>query len=149
MNAAPLLNPFGPIDWTAVLPLFIVGGVAVLVLLLDVLMRKPNGSVSIGVGLAGLAAAGIYAARAVPFGTTHNAFFGGFMLGGFATVMQEVIVIAAMISLAMMRTNRNPQRIGGIVALLLWATSGAMLMAGAANLMTIFLGLELLSLALY
>ncbi|HET7815488.1 MAG TPA: NADH-quinone oxidoreductase subunit N [Candidatus Baltobacteraceae bacterium] len=149
MNAAPLVNPFGAIDWTAVVPLFIVGGVAVLVLLADLLTRKPNGSISTGIGIIGLAAAGIYAARAVPFGTTHNAFFGGFMLGGFATVMQEVIVIAAIVSLAIVRTNRNPQRMGGTVALLLWATTGAMLMAGAANLMTIFLGLELLSLALY
>ena len=32
---------------------------------------------------------------------------------------------------------------------MLWSACGAMLMAGAANLLTIFLGLELLSLGLY
>ena len=38
------------------------------------------------------------------------------------------------------------QRVAGAIALMLWSTCGAMLMAGAGNLMTIFLGLELLSL---
>lgn len=144
-----IVNPYHSNDWTAVIPLFIVGGTAVVVLLADLLVRKPNGWISIVLALAGLAGAGVYAATAVPFATTHNAFFGGFMLGGFATVMQEVIIIACALALAMFRLNHNPQRIGGTVALLLWATSGAMLMAGAANLMTVFLGLELLSLALY
>ena len=36
-----------------------------------------------------------------------------------------------------------------MTAIMLWSACGAMLMAGAANLMTIFLGLELLSLGLY
>jgi NADH-quinone oxidoreductase subunit N len=46
------------------------------------------------------------------------------------------------------RLGREDQTAGGL-ALMLWSASGAMLMAGAANLMTIFLGLELLSLGLY
>jgi NADH-quinone oxidoreductase subunit N len=40
-------------------------------------------------------------------------------------------------------------RVAGMVAIMLWSACGAMLMAGAANLMMIFLGLELLSLGLY
>jgi NADH:ubiquinone oxidoreductase subunit 2 (subunit N) len=40
-------------------------------------------------------------------------------------------------------------QVAGTTALLLWSASGAMLMAGANSLMTVFLGLELLSLALY
>ncbi|MFN2449609.1 MAG: NADH-quinone oxidoreductase subunit N [Candidatus Baltobacteraceae bacterium] len=142
-----ILNPYGALDWNAVAPLFIVAGAAVIVLLADLLVRKPNGWISIGIAIAGLLAAGAYAARS--FGTVHSAFAGGFLLGGFGIVMQETIVIGALLALAMIRVDRNPQRIGGSVALLLWATSGAMLMAGAGNLMTVFLGLELLSLALY
>ena len=142
-----IVNPFTALDWAAVTPLFIVAASAVAVLLADLLVRKPNGWISAGLGMAGLAAAGIYAG--LSFGIVHNAFYGGFMLGGFSVVMQDTIVIAALMTLALVRVNRKPERTGGAVALLLWATSGAMLMAGAANLMSIFLGLELLSLALY
>jgi NADH:ubiquinone oxidoreductase subunit 2 (subunit N) len=56
--------------------------------------------------------------------------------------------VAALFSLLL--AYARPRRSGGGgVALLLWSATGAMLMAGAANLLTIFLGFELLSLALY
>ena len=153
MTVSPITNPYTALDWSAVVPLFIVGGAAVVVLLADLLVRKANGWISIGLGMLGLVAAGVYAATSVyapgGFGAGHDAFNGGFMLGGFATVMQEIIVIASLYTLTIVRANRKPERLGGSIALLLWATAGAMLMAGAANLMTVFLGLELLSLALY
>ncbi|HET9096339.1 MAG TPA: NADH-quinone oxidoreductase subunit N [Candidatus Baltobacteraceae bacterium] len=140
-------NPYTWADWNAVFPLFIVGGTAVVILLVDLVMRKANGWVSILLGIAGLIGAALVAAQS--YGQTRNAFGGGFVLGGFAVVLQEVIIISAIFSLALFHATRRPERMGGVVALMLWATSGAMLMAGAANLMTIFLGLELLSLALY
>lgn len=143
-----MLNPYTWADWNAVLPLFIVAGAAVVILLADLVMRKANGWVAVGLGIAGLAAAGIIAGRDY-YGDAHNAFNGGFVQGGFAIVLQEVIIVSAIVSLAMFLASTRPERAGGIVALVLWATSGAMLMAGAANLMTVFLGLELLSLALY
>lgn len=140
-------NPYTWADWNAVLPLFIVAGTAVVILLADVAMRKAVGWISVGLGIAGLLAGGAVAAQS--YGMNRYTFDGGFMLGGFAVVLQEVIVISAIFSLTLLRVTERPERMGGIVALVLWATSGAMLMAGAANLMTIFLGLELLSLALY
>ena len=140
-------NPYTWADWSAVLPLFIVGGTAVVILLADLVMRKANGWVSIALGIAGLVAAAVYAAQG--YEQSHNAFYGGFIQGGFAVVLQEVILISAIFSLVLFNATQRPERMGGAVALVLWATSGAMLMAGAANLMTVFLGLELLSLALY
>ncbi len=140
-------NPYTWADWSAVLPLFIVGGAAVVILLVDLVMRKANGWVSIMLGIAGLAGAAVYAAQ--NYEQAHNAFYGGFIQGGFAVVLQEIILISAIFSLVLFHATRRPERMGGVVALVLWATSGAMLMAGAANLMTVFLGLELLSLALY
>lgn len=142
-----IANPYTWADWQTVLPLFIVAGTAVLILLADLVMRKANGWVSIGLGIAGLIAAAVVAAQS--YSLSRNAFDGGFVLGGFAVVLQEVIIISAIFSLALFHATRRPERMGGVVALMLWGTSGAMLMAGAANLMTIFLGLELLSLALY
>lgn len=135
-------------DWLAVLPLLMVGGGALLVLLADLVWPKHAPRfVSVALGIAVLVAAGAFAATT--YGHNYNAFNGGFVLGGFAVVFQEIIVVAAIFSLALYATFGRADRMAGIVALMLWSTTGAMLMAGAANLMTIFLGLELLSLALY
>jgi len=135
-------------DWLAVLPLLMVGGGALLVLLADLVWPKHAPRfVSLALGIAVLVTAGAFAATT--YGQNYNAFNGGFVLGGFAVVFQEIIIVAAIFSLALYATFGRADRLAGIVALMLWSTTGAMLMAGAANLMTIFLGLELLSLALY
>jgi len=138
---------YGWLDWQSVMPLFIVAGTAVVILLADLVMRKANGFVPLALGFTGLIAAAVVAGRS--YGLARDAFDGGFILGGFAVVLQEIVLVSAVFSIALFQAARRPERMGGIVALVLWATSGAMLMAGAANLMTVFLGLELLSLALY
>ncbi len=135
-------------DWLAITPLLIAGGGALIVLLVDLLWPKHAPRyVSLALGIGVLLAAGAFAATT--YGRSYDAFNGGFMLGGFAVVFQEIIVVSAIFSLALFGTFGRDDRMAGITALLLWSTTGAMLMAGAANLMTIFLGLELLSLALY
>lgn len=147
-NSAVITNPFTQADWNAVIPLFIVGGTALIVLLADLLSPKhANRYLSMLIGIAGLIAGGVYAANT--YGVAHDAFGGGFILGGFAVVFEEVIVISAIFSLVLYSAIGRADRLAGAVALMLWSTAGAMLMAGAANLMTIFLGLELLSLGLY
>ena len=143
-----LVNPYTQADWQGVIPLFVVGVTALIVLFADLLARKnAKREVSVGIGIAGLIVAGVLVARS--YGIDHAAFGGGFILGGFAVVMQEIIIVSAIVSLALYTHMSRDDRAAGVTALLLWSTSGAMLMAGAANLMTIFLGLELLSLALY
>lgn len=143
------LNLYGYQDWNAVTPLFIVGVTALIVLLADLVSRRHAPRwVSLSVGIAGLIVAGIFAAAGY-HRHGYDAFGGGFIAGGFAVVFQEVIVISAIVSLVLFSAIGRENRIAGITALLLWSTTGAMLMAGAGNLMTIFLGLELLSLALY
>ncbi len=143
-----LLIPFGNADWAAVAPLTIVALSALVVILADLTLpkalRRPAG---IGIGIAGLAVAGIVALGG--WGHPYSAFGGGFVRGGFAIVFQEIVVVAAIFSLLLGYTLGRDDQAGGAIALMLWSASGAMLMAGASNLMTIFLGLELLSLALY
>src|SRR6202000_1945799 len=68
---------------------------------------------------------------------------------GFSIVFSEVVVIATLATLGFGLGIGRDDQVAGSPALLLWSASGAMLMAGASNLMTIFLGLELLSLGLY
>jgi NADH-quinone oxidoreductase subunit N len=140
--------PFTAADWAAVLPMSIVAITALIVLLADFFTgRDAQRYVSVVVALLGTLAAAVVAAR--QFGHNHDAFFGGFMTGGFATVFQEIILIAAAGSVILYGAIGPSQRVAGMTAIMLWSACGAMLMAGAANLMMIFLGLELLSLGLY
>ena len=141
-------NPYTNQDWNAVLPLFSVGATALVVLLVDLFAKKHTSRYApILIGILGLLVAGVRAAMG--YGQNFNAFDGGFIQGGFATVFQEIIIVSAIFSLGLYSIIGKEERIAGSTALMLWSTAGAMLMAGAANLMTIFLGLELLSLALY
>jgi NADH-quinone oxidoreductase subunit N len=140
--------PFTAADWNAVAPIAVVAVTALLVLIVDLLARdNAPRYVSIVLGVFGGVAAGVLVAA--QFGHDHNAFFGGFMTGGFTSVFEEIVLLALLGSLILYGAIGASERIAETAALMLWSTCGAMLMAGAANLMTIFLGLELLSLALY
>jgi NADH-quinone oxidoreductase subunit N len=141
--------PFTSADWLALAPISVLAVTALVVLLVDLVTRTGTlpRYVPIAIGVLGAVAAGILAAQ--QFGHDHNAFFGGFMTGGFTTVFEEVVLIALIGSLILFGSIGARDRIAALTALMLWSTCGAMLMAGAANLMTIFLGLELLSLGLY
>lgn len=137
-------------DWAALMPLTIVAVAALVVLLADLFAKNfVNRYVAIGIGVAGIAAAGFELATQWQAHANYAAFGGAFILGGFGIVFQEIILIAALGSLILYGAIGKGERLAGAIALMLWSTSGAMLMAGAGNLMTIFLGLELLSLALY
>jgi len=145
---ATIALPFTHADWAAVLPVSALAVTALAVLIADLFAgRTDRRYVSIGIGLIGTLAAAVLAAR--QFGHNYDAFFGGFMTGGFATVFQEIVLIATAGSLVLYGASGPSQRIAGMTAIMLWSACGAMLMAGAANLMMIFLGLELLSLGLY
>ncbi|MDQ2872820.1 MAG: NADH-quinone oxidoreductase subunit N [Candidatus Eremiobacteraeota bacterium] len=142
------LNIYTQADWNAIVPLFAVGITALVVLFADLLIpRGAKRYISIGIAIIGLVVSGVLAARG--YGHDYDAFNGGFVLGGFAVVFEEIIIISTLFSLVMYGAIGREDRVSGSVALMLWSATGAMLMAGAANLMTIFLGLELLSLALY
>ena len=140
--------PFTAADWAAIYPVGVLTAAALLVLVADLFSsRREQRYGSVGIALLGVAGAAYLAAR--QFGHNHDAFFGGFIVGGFAAVFQEIILIAAAGSLILYASIGPPQRVAGTTAIMLWSTCGAMLMAGAANLLMIFLGLELLSLGLY
>lgn len=141
-------NAFTAADFAAVLPTFVVAAVALLILVVD-LFALPKGrrAVNVGLALAGLVAAGVLAGQ--QYGQAYAAFGGAYVVGGFTVVFSEITILATIFSLLLTLGVGRDDQVGGSTALMLWSASGALLMAGAANLMTIFLGLELLSLALY
>lgn len=135
-------------DWYSVAPIAIVAIAALAVLLADLVARtNANRYLSIGIASLGLVGAGVQCAAS--YGHDYAAFGGAFIVGGFSVVFQEIVLAGALASLVLYGAIGKESRIAGAVALMLWSTCGAMLMAGAGNLMTIFLGIELLSLALY
>jgi len=148
MNVPQLVPPYVGADYSALVPTFLVATTALVVILADLIAPKSlRRRAGIGIGIAGLLLAGVLALQG--WGHPLAAFGGAFVNGGFAIVFEEIVVVAAIFSLLMAYALGRDDQAGGAIALMLWSASGAMLMAGAANLMTIFLGLELLSLALY
>ena len=149
MNSANTLMPVvSNADWSAIAPLTILATTALVVLFADLLARTSvKRYVSIGIGLVGSLLAAYVAARG--YGQSYAAFNGAFVLGGFTVVFEEVVLLATIGSLVLYGAIGKEDRLAGAISLMLWSATGAMLMAGAANLMTIFLGLELLSLGLY
>ena len=146
-----LVPPFGNFDYTALLPLGIVALTPLVVLLADLLIPQgqPRRGIPVGISVAGLLGSAYVLVRQYINHDFGPAFGFGFVLGGFSIAFSLIIVVAAVFSVLMIPTERDDEKEGPVCALMLWSTAGAMLMAGAADLMTIFLGLEILSLALY
>lgn len=143
-----LANPYTANDWAPLLPTIAVGVTALAVLLVDLFLpKRRRRTETVMVAAFGLVAAGALALGG--WGHTYAAFGGGFMAGGFTIVFELVSIVAALFTVSLSYALGRDDQAGGALALVLFATCGAMLMAGAGNLMTIFLGLELLSLALY
>ena len=138
-------------DWGAVLPELIMGGGALLMLLLDVFLAPENKlSVTTGVALAIIAAAFIASYQLWSSGTA-SAMYGTVASDQFAMFFNYVILVAAalavLLSPSYIRTSAFDP--GEYYALVLAATAGMMLMAAGTNLMVLFIALELLSLSLY
>ncbi len=135
-------------DFNALLPATIVALTALVALFFDLLAPAATRRVlAVAVATIGLVGAGIV--LALQYGQTYSAFGGAFLQGGFSTVFSEIVVIATIATLTLGLGVGRDDQVAGSSALILWSASGAMLMTGAGNLMTVFLGLELLSLGLY
>ena len=143
-----MMSPFPSADWAALLPLEALALTGLVVLLLDLLMRPfaPR-AISLGVAIAGTLVAGVR--LAMQFGSHVDAFNGGYIVDGFSVVFGSIVLLGTLGSLALMGKGGAERESAGTISLLLWSACGALLLAGAATTMTIFLGIELLSLALY
>jgi NADH-quinone oxidoreductase subunit N len=136
-------------DLAALWPSVAVAVAALIALVADVLMpvSGPRRGVAVAIGLLGLVVGGVLTAQ--QYGHPGAAFGGAYIVGGFSVAFSEIAIFASILTLALGLGIGSDDQVAGTTALLLWSTVGAMLMAGAGNLMIIFLGLELLSLGLY
>jgi len=140
--------PAPSVDLGALLPSLIVFGAGVLVLLLDLLPPRSKEHLG-GVALAGLVAALL---SAIPlWNRDSRAFRDMVLLDNYALFFHVVICYASALAvlLSIDYLRRNGVESGEYYALLLFSTTGMMLLASAGDLLVVFLGIELMSLCLY
>src|SRR6266540_3065407 len=140
------------VNFWIILPELIVCIVAVVVMLVDAFGRPNQRWVTGSISLAGLVAAAascIWLWNSWP--GLNEAFYGMIVLDelrlGFTLVVLLVSALTLLISIVWVEREHLPA--GEFHSLLLFATAGMMLMASGNDLVIIFLGLEILSIATY
>ncbi len=140
-----------PVDlnFTIAAPLLALAAGALLILLLDLLFKYETIQGPMYVAAIGaVLVAGWYLVPLWQGAADPSGFAGMLVMDRFAAVYGGVLLIAALLAI-LLSIGRAREDQSGYLALLLWAAMGMVLLGGAGNLMVIFLGIELLSLALY
>jgi len=152
IGAIPALQaPVGG-DIVGVLPVAIVAFFFILLMLADTVVPHSKAmrlAVLANLGaIAGLVCVAIQWFK-VPNG--YTVYYGSFAYDRFGLFVDALVLIAALVTIwiSPQYLNRRGNHYGEYYALILAATAGMMLLAGAMSLMVIFLGVELLSIALY
>ncbi|MEA2551933.1 MAG: NADH-quinone oxidoreductase subunit [Fimbriimonadaceae bacterium] len=131
-------------------PIAIVAVAGMIALLIETIVPKRSNKGQWLVSILGLAFAGLMLTKQVgsPEGDTLN---GLLIADRFGLIAQLVIVAAAFICILFSEDYLVQKRIafGEFYPLALWSTVGGMVMVSTHNLLVIFVGLEILSIALY
>ena len=137
------------IDYGVILPELIVVGTAIVVLFLELMVPADRRRWLAAVSVVGLLAALV---ASIPLWGQNRSAFGGTVVGDSLAAFFNVLLIVISI-LTVLISPRFLHAVeldfGEYYVLLLGATAGMMLLAAATSLMTIFLGIELLSISLY
>jgi NADH-quinone oxidoreductase subunit N len=137
------------ISWLSILPLLIVTGTAVLVMVADLWMEGPDREGLGWLGLVGLIAAAI---AAMALWNTHlSAFSDAVVVDRYGLFFTLLFCFASGLTLLMSMSYLELTDIftGDYYSLILFSTVGMVLMATATDLIVIFLGLEVMSIAAY
>lgn len=151
-----------PTDWLGIAPVLVLVGMTLVIMLIDLLLPH-SGKRSKHTGpenfvilplVSLLALAGAFAATIVLFLVAHPPRVFNEMIGADQGTLYAYLIILSACMLGILLSPAYLKRLnlvhqGEYYALILLATTGMMLMAAATSLFTIFLGIEMLSLALY
>jgi NADH-quinone oxidoreductase subunit N len=139
---------FQPQDLLASGPVLVVSLMAILVLVVEAFKEKTE-TATCALSLVGFVVAFVWALA--DFSRTGTAFGGMLSTGGYASFFAMVFCAAGSLTVMLSRSYLARQGIehGEYYALMLFAVAGMMLMAGAADLIILFLGLELMSISFY
>ena len=136
-------------DLYSILPVLVLVVWALFLLLSDLWLSKHAPAVTPALAVVGLLLA---LASSLFLGGRSNTGFGGFILvDGFSSFLQPLFAVTGIlaIGLAFDYLKRLKINHGEYYTLILFSTSGMMLMASAGDLIMVFLSLELLSIPLY
>lgn len=137
------------VDWIGLAPVLTVLVTGIVALIVEMLRPKHNNNAIVGVSLAGLAVAGWFVITA-PAGSVRS--FGGMVLAdSLGAIIQLLLIAICFICFLFSEPYLRQKRIafGEFYPLALWSTAGGMMMATTDNLLMLFMGLEVLSIALY
>lgn len=147
----PIFN-FAPpdLDFAAVLPILVVVLTGIVALIIEMLHPKKSNESIVMVSLGGLLLAGLVAGNNLNI-VPHEAMGGMYHFDAFGTTIQFIVILGTFLAIVFSEGYLRAKRIpfGEIYPLMLWSSVGAMMMAATQNLLVIFLGLEILSVALY
>src|SRR6201991_694843 len=152
MNALLAQASLPNINWAIIAPEVVVCIAAVIVMMVDAFARPTQRWVTGGISMAGLFGATVLTIWLWSSGLNTTEAFGGMIVLdelrlGFTLVFLLVSFLTLLLSNVWVETEKLPA--GEFHSLLLFATVGMMLMASGGDLVIIFLGLEILSIATY
>ncbi len=136
-----------PVDFSVILPFLLLAAWACALLLVDLFVKRTGVT-------AFLAALGLALALGITLsqvGLAQTSFSSMVVLDGFSTFVNALLLVSGLlgVALAYNYVKRTGIERGEYYPLLLFSISGMMLMAQAADLIIVFLALELLSIPLY
>jgi NADH-quinone oxidoreductase subunit N len=136
-------------DFTNLLPLIILSAWACLLLLIDLFIPKNRKSLTAFLAALGLAVSLGFTVAQV--GRAGRAFNGMVVFDGFSTFADVLLLLSGLFGIALAHgyIKRMGIEQGEYFTLLLFSVTGMMLMAHTADLIIVFLALELLSIPLY
>lgn len=138
-----------PFDWPAMYPIIAVFATGAVAMAVEMLRPKRNNNAIVGICLLGLAAAAWL--DVVNWNRQGISLNGLFVNDRFGQVIQLLLIAVTFITIlyseGYLREKRLP--FGEYYPLVLWSAVGGMIMATSQDLLIIFLGLEVLSIALY
>ncbi|GAN70002.1 NADH-quinone oxidoreductase subunit N [Acetobacter syzygii] len=136
-------------NWTIALPEITLALSGIIILVAGVLQRKGEGFFPAAILSLG---AFLLCGFLVLLSPSGAGYAGTFVNDGFARFMKVLILAGGFVAVALCVSYRTSERQPlpfETPVLMLFSTLGAMLMASSANLMTLFVGLELSSLSIY
>ncbi len=140
-------------DWASIAPALVLMGAGILILFWDLLQTRFQSKVPFElIAFAGIGASLYFLLRGVPSHAEPVVGFGGTMvLDNLAVVLSLAIAAGTGLLILLIPEDLKRRKIdfGEFYALVLFAGSGMMLLVQATDLITIFLTIEMLSLAVY
>lgn len=137
--------------WTLLPELYLLGATCV-ILLVDLFIKPARRDLTHWLSLLAVTVTGVLVWHgAPPDGESVSAFNGMFLRDGMATVLKIFVLLTTGLVFIYGRSYLRDRKlfVGEFYLLLLFATLGTLLLASAGNMVTVYLGLELLTLSSY